>query len=104
MVTDVEQVDIFPHPSLTVQVIVETPKLNVPLASIPVPLRLVAPVTWYEIIKAPKAEQLSAATKVGIVKFGPAFSQKDCAGGHVNTGGVTSVTVITCDALVEFPH
>lgn len=70
----------------------------------PDPFRIVTPVTWYEIINAPKAEQLSVAPNDGIVKFGPVFSQKNCAGGHVNTGGVISVTVMTCDALVEFPH
>jgi hypothetical protein len=44
MVTLVAQVEIFPQPSLTVHVIVERPILNVPLASVPVPLRVVTPV------------------------------------------------------------
>ena len=44
MVTVVEQVEILPHASVTVHVIVETPTLNVPLASVPEPLLVVAPV------------------------------------------------------------
>ena len=45
IVTVVVQVEVLPHASVTVHVIVETPILNVPLASVPVPLRVVAPVT-----------------------------------------------------------
>ena len=45
MVTVVVQVETLPHASVTVHVIVETPTLNVPLASVPVPLLVVAPVT-----------------------------------------------------------
>ena len=44
MVIVVEQADVLPHASVTVHVIVETPALNVPLASLPVPLLVVAPV------------------------------------------------------------
>jgi hypothetical protein len=46
MVTTVVQVEILPHASVTVHVIVDAPTLNVPLASVPVPLLVVAPVTW----------------------------------------------------------
>jgi len=46
MVTTVVQVEVLPHASVTVQVIVDAPTLNVPLASVPVPLLVVAPVTW----------------------------------------------------------
>ena len=46
MVTTVLQVETLPHASVTVHVIVEAPTLNVPLALVPVPLRVVAPVTW----------------------------------------------------------
>ena len=46
MVTNVVQVEVLPHASVTVHVIVEAPTLNVPLASVPVPLLVVAPVTW----------------------------------------------------------
>ena len=46
IVTVVVQVEILPHASVTVHVIVETPILNNPLASFPVPLLVVAPVTW----------------------------------------------------------
>jgi hypothetical protein len=45
MVTTVVQVETLPQASVTVHVIVETPTLNVPLASVPVPLLVVAPVT-----------------------------------------------------------
>jgi hypothetical protein len=44
MVTVVEQVEVLPHASVAVHVIVETPGLNAPLASVP-PLLVVAPVT-----------------------------------------------------------
>jgi hypothetical protein len=40
----VVHVSLLPHSSVTVQVIVETPRLKMPLASTPVPLREVAPV------------------------------------------------------------
>ena len=40
----VAQVDVLPHASAAVQVIVEVPTLNVPLAFVPVPLLVVAPV------------------------------------------------------------
>ena len=40
----VEQVEEFPHASVTVHVIVETPAVKAPLASLPVPLPVVAPV------------------------------------------------------------
>jgi hypothetical protein len=46
IVTVVVQVEVLPHASVTVQVIVEMPGLNTPLASVPVPLLVVAPVTW----------------------------------------------------------
>ena len=45
IVTVVVQVEVLPHASVTVHVIVETPVLNIPLASVPVPLLVVAPVT-----------------------------------------------------------
>lgn len=44
-VTNVVQVEVLPHASVTDHVIVEMPTLNVPLASVPVPLLVVAPVT-----------------------------------------------------------
>jgi hypothetical protein len=40
----VEQVDVLPHASDTVHVIVDVPTLNVPLAFVPVPLLVVEPV------------------------------------------------------------
>jgi len=46
MVTVVEQVDVLPQASVTVHVIFEMPRLNIPPASVPVPLLVVAPVTW----------------------------------------------------------
>ena len=46
MVITVVQVETLPHASVTVHVIVEAPTLNVPLASVPVPLLVVTPVTW----------------------------------------------------------
>ena len=45
MVTVVVQVETLPHASVTLHVIVETPTLKAPLASVPVPLLVVAPVT-----------------------------------------------------------
>jgi hypothetical protein len=46
-VTVVEQFEILLQPSVTVHVIVETPTLNFPLASVPVPFLVVAPVITY---------------------------------------------------------
>lgn len=46
IVTTVEQVETLPQASVTVHVIVDTPTLNVPLASFPEPLLVVAPVIW----------------------------------------------------------
>ena len=46
IVTLVMQFEILPHASSTVHVIVETPALNLPLASFPVPSLSVAPVIW----------------------------------------------------------
>jgi predicted ester cyclase len=43
MVTAVEHVEALPQLSFTVHVIVETPTLKSPLAFLPVPLRMVAP-------------------------------------------------------------
>ena len=45
MVTVVVQVETLPHTSVTLHVIVEMPTLKTPLASAPVPLLVVAPVT-----------------------------------------------------------
>ena len=45
-VTCVIQVEVLPHAFVTVHVIDETPTLNSPLASFPVPLLVVAPVIW----------------------------------------------------------
>ena len=45
IVTGVVQVETL-HPLLTVHVMVDTPVLNIPLALMPVPLLIVAPVTW----------------------------------------------------------
>ena len=45
IVTSVAQFELLPHASVTVHVIVEMPGLNIPLASLPVPLLVVAPVT-----------------------------------------------------------
>ena len=67
ILTFVAHVDIFPHPSFTVQVIMDKPGLNNPLASLPEPLRVVAPVTWNDIFKAGVAVQLSVAVNTGIV-------------------------------------
>ena len=64
-VTVVEQVEILPHASVTVHAIVDTPALNVPLASLPDPLLLVNPVIWYVI--AGETLQLSETTNTGIV-------------------------------------
>ena len=44
IVTVVVQVAVLPHASVTVHVIVDIPILNVPLALVPVPLLVVAPV------------------------------------------------------------
>ena len=66
MVTAVVQVETLPHASVTVHVIVEAPTLNVPLASVPVPLLVVAPVIWKATFKGPPL-QLPDATNVGIV-------------------------------------
>ena len=65
IVTVVVQVEILPHASVTVHVIVETPTSNTPLASGPVPLLVVAPVTWYVMVKL--LLQLSVALSTGIV-------------------------------------
>ena len=45
-VTVVVQYEIFPHASSTDHVIVETPELNLPLASFPEPSLVVVPVIW----------------------------------------------------------
>ena len=60
----VEQVEEFPHASVTVHAIVETPGLKEPLASLPVPLPLVAPVIWKVMINV--ALQSSEAITNGI--------------------------------------
>jgi hypothetical protein len=65
MVTAVVQVEVLPHASVTVHVIVEAPRLNIPLASFPVPLLVVAPVIWKVIVK--ELLQLSDAISLGIV-------------------------------------
>jgi hypothetical protein len=44
IVTSVVQTLLFPHSSTTVHTIVDTPVLKIPLASSPVPFRVVAPV------------------------------------------------------------
>ena len=67
MVTCVVHVLLLPHSSVTVQVIVDTPTLKMPLASIPDPLRVVAPDITYVIVKLAAALQLSLATSDGIV-------------------------------------
>ena len=66
MFTSVVQVETVPHASVTVHVIVETPGLNTPLASVPVPLLVVAPVIPNVIFKGPPL-QLPDETNVGIV-------------------------------------
>ena len=65
IVTSVEQEEVLPHASVTIHVIVEIPTLNSPLALVPVPLLVVAPVTWKVIVKVPL--QLSDAVNGGIV-------------------------------------
>lgn len=64
--TVVAQVEILPHASVTVHVMVDMPALNVPMASVPVPLLVVAPVIAKAMVKLPAAVQLSDATKGGI--------------------------------------
>ena len=82
------------HASVTVQVIVDVPKLNDPLASAPVPLLEVAPVTVYVIVNV--ALQLSTAVIGGIVKGAPSM-QKLWSAGQVKTGiSVSCVHVIVC--------
>jgi hypothetical protein len=46
IVISVEQLEVFPQSSETVHTILETPTLNNPLASFPVPVRSVVPVIW----------------------------------------------------------
>ena len=66
IVTVVVQVELLPHASTTVQVIVETPGLNAPLASVPAPVLVVAPVIWKVIVKSPPL-QLPDVVTGGIV-------------------------------------
>ena len=74
MVTVVMHVDVLPHASAAVQVIVEMPVLNTPLASFPVPFLIVAPVIWNVIVIVPV--QLSdTPVNVGIVYVLPDTSQ-----------------------------
>ena len=67
IVTCVVQEFVFPHSSVTVHVIVDMPTLNVPLASTPDPLRVVAPDIAYVMVKPAAGLQLSFATSDGIV-------------------------------------
>jgi hypothetical protein len=53
------------QPSATVHLITDTPTLNTPLASTPVPLRFVAPVISYPIVRLP--EHFEFAVRVGIL-------------------------------------
>ncbi len=55
---------LLPQASVTVHVIVDIPGLNIPLALLPDPFRVVAPVTWYVIVRGPL--QLSEAISRGI--------------------------------------
>jgi hypothetical protein len=64
MVTVVVQVIVL-QPLVAVHVIVETPGLNIPLASFPVPFLIVVPVTWKVIVRVPL--QLSDASSAGII-------------------------------------
>src|SRR5436190_2014851 len=52
-VTVIEQLDEFPQASITVQVMVDTPELNWPLASFPEPFLMVTPVILNVVVKAP---------------------------------------------------
>jgi hypothetical protein len=65
IVTVVEQLELFPQASTTVHVIVDGPKLYVPLALFPDPLRVVAPDMVYVVFSVPV--QLSVAVRAGIV-------------------------------------
>jgi len=64
MITIVEPVLVFPPASFTVQVIVDTPPLNEPLALLLLPVLQVAPVILYDMETTP---QLSVAVNTGIV-------------------------------------
>ena len=72
IVTVVKQLVVV-HPFVTVHVIVETPGLNIPLALMPDPEALVAPVIVQVIVNG--ALQLSEAEMVGIVYVFPWDSQ-----------------------------
>ena len=92
------QVEILPHASVTVHVIVDTPVLNNPLALVPEPLRVVTPVTLYVIVGVPV--QLSVATNTGIVCMLPVTWQNVCAAGQVSAGAVLStILVVAGDSL-----
>jgi hypothetical protein len=68
IVTCVVQEFAFPHSSVTVHVIVDTPTAKLPLASTPDPLRTVTPLesfTSYVIVKL--VLQLSLATNTGMI-------------------------------------
>lgn len=65
MVTLVEQVEVFPESSETDQLIVDSPILNKPLASGPVPSRMVVPMIVNVMVS--EAVQLSEAVRTGIV-------------------------------------
>jgi hypothetical protein len=80
MVTSVLQFDVFPQASVTVQVIVDAPMLKEPLASVPIPVRFVAPVIENEKDNAPP--QLAVATIAGIVYVPATVLQYVCAPGH----------------------
>jgi hypothetical protein len=63
MVTVVLHSVVNPQPLVTIQRIVETPGLKVPLASMPLPFRVVAPVISYEmVIPNPHVEDATAAS------------------------------------------
>ena len=74
-VTLVMQVEILPHASSTDHVIVDTPALNLPLASFPEPSLVVVPVIWKRTVKDPP--QLSEAFNKGISYLLFGTSQND---------------------------
>jgi hypothetical protein len=92
-VTVVMQVVKFPHSSSTVQVIVDTPGSNFPLASFPVPVLSVTPVIWKVMVKI--SLQLSVASSEGIVYLSLGTSQKEMLSRQLEIIGEVLSSIVT---------
>jgi hypothetical protein len=98
-VTVVEQELVFPHASITVHVIVDTPGLKPPPTEVPVPFPLVAPVIRYVTVRPPG--QLSDTTTGGMLDAW----QKVIGAGHVIVGLITSFEYVTVWVVEDLlPH